>query len=282
MTTGLMTWEQAVAWARATPHMAGLVQVCYYDDPIEEAALRFISSEEWTAIKSLLSPANGKKVLEIGAGRGILSWAFAQAGCEVHALEPNPSDLVGSGAIRTLCQRTSASISVHEASGEMLPFEDGSFDYVVCRCVLHHVSDLSLVCREIFRVLRPGGSLLAIKEHAADTPAELAEFLRAHPLHHLYGGEHAFSLAHYRCALLAAGFTKVVNFGHFDHPVTSAPHVTTDDIRKMLEHAVAKRLGTPLGRALAKKDFMINLYRRWLTFRARIPGRLHSFLARKR
>src|SRR5262249_14317658 len=152
----VMTWEQAVAWARETPEMADLVQVCYYDDPIEAAAARFKASEEWPAIVSFLPPRPGCRVLEIGAGRVIGACASALEGCEGYAQEPDRSALVGSGAIRQLCAATGVAIHIIEDVGERLVHPDRYFDYVVCRGVLHHVSDLGQVCREVFRVLRPG------------------------------------------------------------------------------------------------------------------------------
>jgi SAM-dependent methyltransferase len=41
-----------------------------------------------------------------------------------------------------------------------LPFPDGEFDLVTCFGVLHHIPNVSLVVREIFRCLRPGGHAL--------------------------------------------------------------------------------------------------------------------------
>ena len=35
-----MTWEQAVQWLREQPDMQGLVQACYFDDPLAQAAER--------------------------------------------------------------------------------------------------------------------------------------------------------------------------------------------------------------------------------------------------
>ncbi|HVU63122.1 MAG TPA: methyltransferase domain-containing protein [Phycisphaerales bacterium] len=42
-----------------------------------------------------------------------------------------------------------------------LPFADGEFDLVTCQTVLMHVAQPRAVVREMMRVLRPGGSLLA-------------------------------------------------------------------------------------------------------------------------
>lgn len=43
------------------------------------------------------------------------------------------------------------------ASGMQLPFNDGSFDVIVCNHVYEHVPDASRLMAEIGRVLRPGG-----------------------------------------------------------------------------------------------------------------------------
>lgn len=47
------------------------------------------------------------------------------------------------------------------ADGHDLPLADGSIGAVVCQAVLEHVLDSERVVEEIFRVLRPGGRLLA-------------------------------------------------------------------------------------------------------------------------
>lgn len=44
--------------------------------------------------------------------------------------------------------------------GEALPYDDASFDAVVCVDVLEHVADLAKVLSEVARTLRPGGVFL--------------------------------------------------------------------------------------------------------------------------
>lgn len=41
-----------------------------------------------------------------------------------------------------------------------IPFESASFDLIVCFSVLHHIPNVSMVVREMFRVLKPGGYVL--------------------------------------------------------------------------------------------------------------------------
>jgi len=59
-----------------------------------------------------------------------------------------------------------------QATATSLPFDDATFDFVICDSILEHVYDPWKVCAEIFRVLKPGGAGLFIvpftfKSHAA-------------------------------------------------------------------------------------------------------------------
>jgi 2-polyprenyl-6-hydroxyphenyl methylase / 3-demethylubiquinone-9 3-methyltransferase len=48
-------------------------------------------------------------------------------------------------------------IDYRQGSGEDMPFEENSFDVVVCCDVLEHVNDLEKTLREVARVLKPSG-----------------------------------------------------------------------------------------------------------------------------
>ena len=48
-----------------------------------------------------------------------------------------------------------------QARAEQLPFEDESFDLALCIQVLEHVDDPAAAIRELHRVVRPGGRVLA-------------------------------------------------------------------------------------------------------------------------
>ena len=206
------SWEEAVLWLKAQPDQVEFVQACFFDDPLLDAAERYYASSEWDAVRSLLGPAGGH-ALDVGAGRGISSYALARDGWRVTALEPDPSTVVGAGAIEELATISNLPVEVVRNWGESLPFPDASFDLVYGRQVLHHARDLPTLCAEMARVLRPGGTFLATREHVIFKDADLAVFLAEHPLHRLYGGENAYRLSEYKRAIKRAGIrlTKVLN-----------------------------------------------------------------------
>lgn len=226
MTFADRSWEAAVEWLKAQPDQVDLVRACFFDDPLIGAAQRYHASAEWAGVQELIGIGPGR-VLDVGAGRGMSSYALARDGWTVTALEPDPSAVIGAGAIRELAAAADLTIEVVEEWGEALPFPDGSFDLVYGRQVLHHARDLPRLCAEMSRVLRPGGSFLATREHVIFKDGDLAVFLAEHPLHRLYGGEHAYRLSAYRRAIESAGIrlTRVMNPWASDinlHPRTIA------------------------------------------------------------
>ncbi len=271
-----------MAWLRQQPDQFQLVADCYYDDPLIGAADRYWHSEEWQAVRAWLTSRSGS-ALDVGAGRGIASYALAREGFTVTALEPDSSALVGTGAIRKLAAESGLPIQVVEEFSERLPFEDGTFDVVFARAVLHHTRDLEAACREFFRVLRPGGLLLAIREHVISSPADLPRFLEQHPLHRLYGGEHAFQLKEYVAALQKAGFADFDVISPWRSPINFAPY-TLNSLKDELARQAGLRVPgfNFVVRALLAVPGMWSLLRGVLERVDRRPGRLYSFVAERR
>lgn len=274
------TWEQAVSWLRSQPEQQKLVKDCYYDDPLELAAKRFSHSEEWSALQKLLQSHLPGKVLDLGAGRGISSYAFAKAGCEVTALEPDPSALVGAQAIQSLVNKTHVSIQTVQEYGETLPFAENTFDIVYGRAVLHHAQELAKLCQEAARVLKPGGIFIATREHIISSKQDLPTFLQSHPLHNLYGGENAYLLSEYIEAIKKAGLRVEKTIAPYQSVVNYAP-ITEQQYQAMLATFLARYCGNKLAQVIATNKIMQQLYGWLRSQKSNQPGRHYSFLAIK-
>lgn len=271
------SWEEAVSWLRLQPDQAETVLASYYDDPLSVAAERYYRSEEWQAVQKFISGRNGR-ALDVGAGRGIASYALACDGFKATALEPDPSDLVGAGAIRSLATETGLPIETVQEFSERLPFEDATFDVIFARAVLHHTRDLSAACREFARVLKPGGLIIAAREHVISRREDLQAFLDAHPLHHLYGGENAFLLSEYRAALADARLHPLNELAPLRSPINWAPRTRSELIGMMAERVARIPL---LGSAFAKV-MQLSMFGSMVFWLAALvdnrPGRLYTFI----
>ncbi|NIO39758.1 MAG: methyltransferase domain-containing protein [Burkholderiales bacterium] len=264
-----MNWAQAVEWLRQQPGQEELVRACFYDDPLIDAARRFHASGEWQAVRAFL-PQQPGRALDVGAGRGIASYALVRDGWQVTALEPDPSDIVGAEAIRALAREASLKIDVVSETGEKLPFADNSFDLVYCRQALHHARNLRQFCKEIARVLRTGGTFIATREHVISSKKDLTVFLNNHPLHHLYGGEHAYLMDEYLSAIRDAG----IHISQTLNPLASEINLYPETFAGVKQR-VARLVFFPFPSMIPK--LALRLLGRFVNE----PGRLYSFVGMK-
>jgi SAM-dependent methyltransferase len=102
-----------------------------------------------------LEALSGKTVLEAGCGKGRHSIVMAEKGPE-HLYAVDLSDAVLLAADYTAELENTACI---RANLLKLPFGDGTMDVVVCVGVLHHLEDPQAGLSELWRVLKPGGTL---------------------------------------------------------------------------------------------------------------------------
>ncbi len=93
-------------------------------------------------------------ILEVGCGTG----AMAE---QINAL-PGVS-LIATDVSERFVELTAArGVDAREADICYLPFEDDSFDVVYAGWMLYHVRDLERALNEVRRVLRPGGTFVAV------------------------------------------------------------------------------------------------------------------------
>lgn len=101
-----------------------------------------------------------KRVLEIGLGQGADSEQIIRRGAVWSGVDLTP-EAVARVAAR-LRVRNLPFARLECASALALPFPDRSFDIVFSHGVLHHIPDVKTAQREIARVLKPDGELIAM------------------------------------------------------------------------------------------------------------------------
>jgi arsenite methyltransferase len=116
----------------------------------------------------------GERVLDIGAGPGLLSQAMAEAvgpTGRVCGIDISESMLALARARRA----DQPNVEFQPGDATRLPFDQGAFDVAVSTQVYEHVADVDAALVELFRVLRAGGraavldtDCASIVWHAAD------------------------------------------------------------------------------------------------------------------
>jgi ubiquinone/menaquinone biosynthesis C-methylase UbiE len=153
--------------------------------------------ENLAAIDALgLKP--GDHVLDLGSGHGRSLAELAKRAALGRVVGADPSALMCElAAARNRALVRAGRVEVACASAERLPFEDASFDALLCVHVVYFWHDLDTALREIARVTKPGGRLAIVARTSANPaasaafPAEIYRFP---------------ALAELRSALAAAGF----------------------------------------------------------------------------
>jgi ubiquinone/menaquinone biosynthesis C-methylase UbiE len=111
------------------------------------------------------------RVLEVGAGTGFFLVNLALGGClDGAALEA--TDI--SQGMLDVCRRNGTEhgldIATRQGDAEALPYDDETFDLVIGHAFIHHLPVPGAAIREMYRVLKPGGSLVIAGE-----PTELGD-----------------------------------------------------------------------------------------------------------
>ncbi|WP_218933867.1 class I SAM-dependent methyltransferase [Rubripirellula lacrimiformis] len=279
-TSRFVSWEDAVSWLLTQPDQKDLVRQCYFDRPVIDAVRRYAGSEEWNALQEHI-PQPAGRALDVGAGNGIVSYALAKQGWQVVALEPDSSPFVGAAAIRSVAAPENLPIDVIEQFGESMPFETDEFDLVIARQVVHHAADLGQMAAEMSRVLKPGGTLIAFRDHLIDDDDSLKEFQKSHPLHNLYGGENAFQINQYRDAYHDAGLEIDHELHQFDSIINYAPK-TKDELCTSVSSRVKPKLAGRAVHWVLSRPMIFKTASTLASKCYRKPGRLVSFICRKK
>jgi|GEM_PF-304453 len=156
-----------------------------YDDladgygDITGAAIR--EHYEWPAVRDLLAPLDGTRVLDAACGDGFYTARLVESGADAVGVDASPEMVARArerfdGDGRGDAEREergdaddggSPEVPIREADlTDGLPgFDDEAFDLVLCQLALEHVADWPAVFEAFARVVRPGGRVVVSTSH---------------------------------------------------------------------------------------------------------------------
>jgi ubiquinone/menaquinone biosynthesis C-methylase UbiE len=140
--------------------------VTHHDDVVRDEFTRqsgtmqvakvFTDEDVIARIKAAVLHKGGRiRVLDVGCGPGILTVALTPFVDEIVALDLTPEMIIRAKKRGEELGLTNIRFEVGRA--EELPFDDGYFDVVVTRLMLHHLLSPATAVKEMTRVLRKDG-----------------------------------------------------------------------------------------------------------------------------
>ena len=100
--------------------------------------------------------ALGGKILDYGCGQGRISYLLAKEGYDVFGTDP------ASGLIEQAKKQNTDNLNLQfrvlEDEGESLP--NATYDAIICSSALEFVADADAVLKNLYRTLKPGGTLV--------------------------------------------------------------------------------------------------------------------------
>lgn len=127
-----------------------------------------MSDKETTKIrKEILAEVSGD-VFELGFGTGLNLPHYPGHVKKLVTADPNPGMRK---AAQERIANSSIEVDCRVLGGEALPFDDASFDAIVCTWTMCSIPDADRVLAHCHRVLRPGGKFFFVEHGLADDPA---------------------------------------------------------------------------------------------------------------
>lgn len=154
-----------------------------YDDPdfhdrysqLRRSVEGLAGAAEWPAMRAMLPPLAGLRVLDLGCGFGRYSRWLREAGA---------ASVVGIDISERMLERARAetadpAIVYRRETIEEAGFADASLDLVFSSLALHYVADFGAVCATLARALAPDGSFVFSVEHPIFTAPSRQEWVES-------------------------------------------------------------------------------------------------------
>lgn len=189
---------------------------------------------------------SGETLLGLGNGLGTDWLQYARYGAAVVVCSPSAEQL---GLIRRNFELRGLSGRFLHATPASLPLESASIDVACVTSLLHEVSDPAAVVQEVYRVLKPGGKVLAV------TPAryDVDYWHRLLLPWHRWFGKPALDADHLPARFSARGFRRL--FTQFIEHRVHKRQLRRADVPHLWRWLPLPLLERLMGRVLVLKAF---------------------------
>lgn len=120
----------------------------HYDQWMLKRRNRYAADLESRLMMSMLDPAPGESVLDVGCGTGLSAAPLLERGLDVTGIDPSPYML------DILSARLGNRVSLYRGFAEDLPFDDNSFNHACLFTSLEFVEHPTKALSEAFRVAK--------------------------------------------------------------------------------------------------------------------------------
>ena len=243
--------ERRAFWSDYQPGFRAAAALVGTSEFFDEVSVKRYALEPHISDLVAFDGWQGRAILEAGCGIGTDGARFA-AGCA------NYTGLDFSPAALALAQRRFELERLPgrfvAGSATALPFEDNTFDLVFSHGVIHHLPDTDVAVREFHRVLKPGGTVVAMVYHRQSLNYHVTIMLvrraaigmlllpKAPPVVARLTGEREEVLAGHRRLLSTRGFRYLRDRDLFLSHNTDGPG---NPLSKVYSRAEAERLFAP-------------------------------------
>jgi SAM-dependent methyltransferase len=137
-------------------------------DALTASTLKNLRAQWWDAqfsefLQETLKPRPGTRILDVGCGDGTAEVSLGRSRISQLRLFAVDRDVARVTRASMEGRSHNYRLGVAAADAVMLPFVTGAFDATFCVAVLQHVKDVGRAVRELARVTRLGGRVLAVE-----------------------------------------------------------------------------------------------------------------------
>ena len=198
-------------------------------------------------------------VLDLGCGSGRWSKYIAKKVKLIEAVDP-------SSAIYSAVKlnEDEENVRVTQASVSNIPFEDETFDFVVCLGVLHHIPNTQEALKDVVKKLKSGGSILLYLYYSLDNRGMLYKLLfKISSIFRIIISKLPKSLKKFVCDIIALVIylplvllTRLLNvaFGNKKWMQKIPLSYYSDKTFRIIRNDALDRFGTPLEQRFSKEE----------------------------